>query len=472
MMLFSNRLSIDNVRKNVVGIDKKIMLRDGKNSNYICFDNAASTPALVPVLNKVNEFLEWYSSIHRGTGYKSVISTRTYDDSRKIVADFLNADFDKNTIIYLKNSTEAINKLSYRLQLEKNDVVISSLMEHHSNDLPWRNKCKTLFINVFEDGRLDLNDLERKLATNKGKVKLVTVTGCSNVTGYINDIHQIAALSHKYGAKILVDAAQLAPHRSINMKGYKSDDYLDFVVLSGHKLYAPFGTGVLVGPKSTFQNGEPEYTGGGTIISVSQNNIYYAAPPEREEAGSPNIVGAVALAEAIKSINEIGMDKIKEHEIKLTKYLLERITKIPGIKLYSNTKVDLIPKTAGVISFDVQGLSHSLLASMLAYEGGIGVRNGCFCAHPYVHRLLNLSSAEIHKLQQDMLFGRLKNVPGLVRVSFGMYNTIQEIDIFMNVLNYIIENKKNICNEYNYISSTGKYEPKNLPKNIYSEFRL
>lgn len=471
-MLFKNKLSIDNIRKYVVGIDKKVVLRNGKKVNYICFDNAATTPTLVPVLEKVNEFLEWYSSIHRGTGYKSVISTRIYEKSKEIIADFFNADLEKNTVIFVKNATEAINKLSYRLQLSKNDVVISSLMEHHSNDLPWRNKCNTQYINLLEDGKLDLNDLEKKLNLYKGKVKLVAVTGCSNVTGYINDIHYIASLSHKYGAKILVDAAQLAPHRSINMKGKKSDDYIDFLVLSGHKLYAPFGTGVLIGPKNTFKVGEPEYTGGGTIISVSQNNVYYADPPEKEEAGTPNIVGAVALAEAIKVINEIGMDNIKSHEIKLTEYFIENISKIPDIKIYSNKNKSLIPYTAGVISFEVKGIHHSLLASLLAYEGGIGVRNGCFCAHPYVHRLLNLTPSEIRKLQQDMIFGRLKNIPGLVRVSFGMYNTFQEIDVFMNTLRYIIDNKENICSQYRYISSTGSYEPKILPENIYSEFTL
>lgn len=471
-MLFKNRLSIENIRKYIVGIDKKAILRDGKKSDYIYFDNAASTPALVPVLEKVNEFLEWYSSIHRGTGYKSMISTYTYDNSRKIVADFLNADIEKNVVIYTKNTTEAINKLSYRLQLDKNDIVIISLMEHHSNDLPWRSKCKTLYINLLEDGSLDLKDLEKKLISNKGKVKLVAVTGCSNITGYINDIHYIASLSHKYGAKILVDAAQLAPHRKINMQGKNGDNYIDFVVLSAHKMYAPFGIGVLVGPKTIFQNGEPEYTGGGTIISVSQNNVYYSAPPEREEAGTPNVVGAVALAEAIKVINEIGIDKIKNHEIKLTKYFIDKITNIPKIKIYSNTNEALIPNMAGVISFNMPSFSHSLLASLLAHEGGIGVRNGCFCAHPYVHRLLNLSATEIRKIQQDMLFGRLKNIPGLVRVSFGMYNTLEEIDTFIDVLNYIIENKDSICNQYRYIDSTGGYIPKNLPKNIYSEFTL
>lgn len=471
-MLFKNKLSIDNIRKYIVGIDKKVVLRNGKKVNYIFFDNAASTPALVPVLEKVNEFLGWYSSIHRGTGYKSIISTHTYDNSRKIVADFLNADIEKNTIIYVKNTTEAINKLSYRINLDKSDIIISSLMEHHSNDLPWRSKCRTLYINLLEDGSLDLKDLEKKLIVNNGKVKLVAITGCSNVTGYINDIHYIASLSHKYGAKILVDAAQLAPHRNINMEGISRDDYIDFVVLSGHKIYAPFGTGVLVGPKSVFQSGEPEYTGGGTVISVSQNNVYYSHPPEREEAGSPNIVGAVALSQAIRVINEIGMNNIIDHEMKLTEYFLNKLSKIPKIKIYSNTKNFLISNMAGVISFNIPDLPHSLLASLLAHEGGIGVRNGCFCAHPYVHQLLHLSAKEISKIQQDMIFGRLKNIPGLVRVSFGMYNTIEEIDIFIDVLNYIVKYKNSICNQYRYIDSTGEYMPKNLPENIYSEFTL
>jgi len=138
----------------------------------------------------------------------------------------------------------------------------------------------------------------------------------------------------------------------------------------------------------------------------------------------------------------------------------------------SNTKEALIPNMAGVISFNIPGLHHSLLASLLAYEGGIGVRNGCFCAHPYVHSLLKLSPNEIRRIQQDMMFGKLKDIPGLVRVSFGMYNTTQEIDAFINVLNYIIQYKESLCNEYKYLSSTGKYEPKNLPENIYSEFTL
>lgn len=471
-MLLKSKLSIDNVRKYIVGIDKKAVLRNGRKAKYIFFDNAASTPVLLPVLEKVNDFLGWYSSIHRGTGYKSIISTTAYENSRKIIGNFLNLDMEKNTIIYVKNTTEAINKLSYRLGFKKEDIVISSLMEHHSNDLPWRNKCKTIHVNVLKDGSLDINDLKNKLERYNNRVKLVAVTGCSNVTGYINDIYSIAALSHRYGAKILVDAAQLAPHRNINMKGYNGYDYIDFLALSAHKIYAPFGTGILAGPKTVFQNGSPEFTGGGTVITVSENNVYYTSPPEKEEAGTPNVVGAIALATAIKVINEIGMDKIKEHEANLTEYFIDKLIQFPNIKIYSNTNKSLIPNMAGVISFNINDIHHSFLASLLANEGGIGVRNGCFCAHPYVHRLLNLSPRDISRIQQDLIFGRLRNVPGLVRVSFGMYNTIEEIDVFIEILKYIIKKRDNLYNEYEYISLTGEYRPKNFPKDVYTEFTL
>ncbi|SDZ35056.1 Selenocysteine lyase/Cysteine desulfurase [Proteiniborus ethanoligenes] len=471
-MIFKNKLSIDNIRKYIVGIDKKAVLRNGQKSRYIFFDNAASTPVLLPVLEKVNEFLGWYSSIHRGTGYKSIISTAAYEDSRKIIGDFLNLDMEKNTVIYVKNTTEAVNKLSYRLGLNKEDIAIVSLMEHHSNDLPWRSKCKTVHINLLKDGSLDIKDLENKLQSYNNKVKLVAITGCSNVTGYINDIHSIAALSHRYGARIFVDAAQLAPHRNINMKGYNGDDYIDFLAISAHKIYAPFGTGVLVGPKAVFQNGEPEYTGGGTVISVSEHNVFYTAPPEKEESGTPNVVGAIALATAINVIKEIGMDKIIEHEIKLTEYFLDKLSLIPQIEIYSNTNKALIPHMAGVISFNVKHISHSFLASLLAHEGGIGVRNGCFCAHPYVHRLLNLSPRDISRIQQDLIFGKLKDIPGLVRVSFGMYNTIEEINIFIDVLKYIVENIDSLSKEYKYLESKGEYVPKAFPKDIYTEFTL
>ncbi|RKD29066.1 aminotransferase class V-fold PLP-dependent enzyme [Thermohalobacter berrensis] len=470
-MFFKKKYSIKNIRKYTVGIDKKVLLHNNKRVNYINFDNAASTPTLVPVLDKMNEFLEWYSNIHRGTGYKSKISTIAYEEAHDIVADFVGSDKNKNTVIFVKNTTEAINKLSYRFPLNKDDIVITTIMEHHSNDLPWRRKAKLLHTNICQDGRLDLEDLENKLKKYKGKVKLVTVTGASNVTGYINNIHYIASLAHRYGAKIMVDGAQLVPHRKVNMSGYKDDDYIDFLVFSAHKMYAPFGTGVLIGPKKFFQRGDPEYVGGGTIISVTQYNSYWADLPDKDEAGTPNIVGGIALAKVIKILNEIGMDNIKKHEKKLTEHIIKKLKEIPSVNIYSSINEN-IEDMVGVISFNVNGIPHNLLASVLAYEGGIGVRNGCFCAHPYIHKLLNLSSREISRLQKDLIMGNTKNIPGLVRVSFGMYNTIEEVNKFIKVLNLLVSNKKNMLKKYKYNKITGEYEPSKLPKKMFSEFSI
>ncbi|WP_425449649.1 aminotransferase class V-fold PLP-dependent enzyme [Dethiothermospora halolimnae] len=471
-MFFNKTYSINNIRKQVVGIDKKVMTKNGKKVNYVNFDNAASTPTIKPVLNKLNNFLQWYSSIHRGTGYKSRISTDVYDKCHEIVGNFVNCDLDKNTVIFVKNTTEAINKLSYRLGLSKNDIIITTLMEHHSNDLPWRNKSKTIHCNILDDGTLDLNFLEHKLKINKGRIKLVTVTGCSNVTGIVNDIHHIATLAHKYNSKLLVDGAQLIPHRKINMKGYNSKDYIDFLVLSGHKMYAPFGSGALIGPKNIFLKGEPEYVGGGTISSVTQYNSYWADLPDKEEAGTPNVVGAVALAESCKILDEIGMDNIKKHEKKLTKHILKELKAINNLKLYSQFNNKKVKDTVGVISFNIQDIPHDLLAAILSYDYGIGVRNGCFCAHPYIHRLLNLSSTEISKLQKNLIFKNLSSTPGLVRVSFGMYNTLDEIDYLLSSLKDIVKNKNQISNEYICNEKNGEYYPKQIPQNMFSDFSI
>lgn len=471
-MLFKKGYNIENIRKYVVGIDTKVPLLNGKKASYINFDNAASTPTLTPILNKVNSFLEWYSSIHRGSGYKSKLSTEVYERTRGIIADFVNSDNKKNVVIFVKNATEAINKLSYRLNLSKDDIVITSLMEHHSNDLPWRAHAKTLHTKLLSNGSLDMDDLEYKLKNNRSKVKLVAVTGCSNVTGIVNDIHHIASLCHKHGAKIIVDGAQLIPHRKINMGGYYDDDYIDFLTFSAHKMYAPFGTGVLIGPKAIFQKGNPEYVGGGTITSVTQYNSYWADLPDKDEAGTPNVVGAVALAKAIKVLDEVGMDEIKIHENELTSYIFSHLQEFSDIEIYSNVNQLKTKDMVGVISFNVKGIPHGLLAAALSYEGGIGVRNGCFCAHPYVHYLLKLSPSEIAKIQRNLIFGELSDIPGLVRVSFGMYNTTEDIDTFINVLGGIISNKEDIISKYSLNSKTGEYHPKSFPKNITNSFSL
>ncbi len=440
-MFLKTKYDINNIRRHIVGIDKKVPLKNNKKSTYINFDNAASTPSFSPVLTSVNEFLEVYSSIHRGTGYKSMLSTRAYDESREVVANFVNCDLSENVIIFTKNTTESINKLSYRLDLSDSDVVIISQMEHHSNDLPWRSKAKVVVVDLLKDGNIDLDDLESKLKLYNQKVKLVSITGCSNVTGYVNDIHLIASLAHKYGAKILVDAAQLAPHRKINMSGFKNDDFIDFLAFSAHKMYAPFGTGVLIGPRHVFEKGEPEYCGGGNILAVSRTEIYWADPPEKDESGTPNVVGAFALAESLKIIDEIGLDNIKIHELELTNYMVDSLRSIENIELNISKAKLAKGDMVGVVPFNLRGMHHSQVAKLLSDEGAIGVRNGCFCAHPYVHGLLGLSPSEISNIQKDILFGRYYKVPGLVRASFGVYNNKKEVKKFVKVLKDIAENR-------------------------------
>jgi len=418
-------------RQYVLGTDTQIPLLNNKLGKYINFDNAATTPPFKSVLDAITEFAPWYSSIHRGKGYKSLLTTQLYEDSRYIIADFVKADFDSNTVIYVKNTTEAINKLSYRLcQGEGKDgdcVVLSTDMEHHSNDLPWRGKFKLDYIEINDKGQLSLENLESKLIEYKGKVKMVTVTGASNVTGYINPISKIAGLCHQYNAKVLLDGAQLLPHEPFNMQ----NENIDFLVFSAHKMYAPFGMGVLIGPRSFFEQGAPEYQGGGTVQIVTHKSVYWDNPPHKEEAGTPNVMGVIALAESIKKINKIGMESIAEYERNLTLYTMGKLRKIPLITLYNDYNDS---KKVSIIPFNIQGMSHEAVADILAREYGIAVRNGCFCAQPYIQKLLKISDREIKR--------HIRNPkaihPGLVRISFAMYNQKEEVDYLLTALEEII----------------------------------
>lgn len=424
----------------VFGVDTLVKLRNGKSVNYINFDNAATTPPFKSVINEIVDFSNVYSSVHRGTGYKSIVSSRIYDEGREIVLDFVGGSRDYHTVVFLKNTTECINKLSYRLKDILGDkVVLTTYMEHHSNFLPWKYRYKTDFIEVDNLGRLCLEDLEFKLRLYKGKVGLVAVTGASNVTGYINPIYEIASICHKYGAKILVDGAQLIPHSSFNMMPVTSPYHIDFLAFSAHKMYAPFGIGALVCPKEIFYPGFSEQVGGGTVRFVSAKDVLWLDPPEKEEAGTPNLMGVLALSTSIKTLQDLNMENIEEYERKLTKYALDLIRDIPNLILYDDMKVE---EKVSIISFNMEGLDHNELAAILAGEGGIAVRNGCFCAQPYVQRLLKISDEEMEKYLRDESLPR----PGLVRISFGLYNDFNEIYLFAHLLKKISEN----VNYYKY----------------------
>src|SRR5574341_696433 len=450
--------TLGNVRERIVGIEQQVPVLDGTLRPYINFDNAASTPALRDVLDTVNAFMEWYSSVHRGMGFKSRVATQAYDDARDIVAEFVGATPHEHAVIFGKNTTEAVNKLSYRLPLQKDDVVLVSLLDHHSNDLPWRARAHVEHIGADSQGRLDEDDYDRLLAKYRGQVKLIAVTGAANVTGYMPDVHRLARKAHAAGAQILVDCAQLAPHRAIQVGRLSDPEHLDYVAISAHKMYAPFGTGALIGRRDTFEQGEPEYRGGGTIDFVTRDAVEWAGLPDRDEAGSPNVVGAVALAAAVKALRQIGMENIARHEAELTAYTLERMRGIEALRVFGDPEPSTSATRLGVIPFNLGDLSHFLVAAILGTEFGIGVRNGCFCAHPYLIHLLGVSEEDARRVRQKIIRRERGEMPGMVRVSFGMYNTVDEVDVLIEALWAIM--RGDYRGDYIQDISTGEFRAK------------
>jgi cysteine desulfurase/selenocysteine lyase len=434
-----------------------VPLLDGQRVPYINLDNAASTTPLPAVWEAVQRFMPYYSSVHRGAGFKSRLSTAAYEEAHEIIGKFVGADLTTNTVIFGKNTTEAINHLAQRFSFTPHDVVLTTMLEHHSNDLPWRARAQVVHVRATPEGRLDEEDFDHKLAEYAGRIALVAVTGASNVTGFMPPIHRLAAKAHAVGAEILVDAAQLAPHRRIDMKADDAPEHLDYVALSAHKMYAPFGTGALIGPKRRFLLSPPTQRGGGTVEIVTLDQIYWSGVPDREEAGSPNVVGAVAMAVAAQQLMAIGMDQIAAQEQELTAYALQQLQTVPGLRLYGERDWRRTEERTGVIPFNLAGVPHALVAAILGYEGGIGVRNGCFCAHPYVVHLLNLTTQEQSFWRRETLSGDKSRMPGMVRISLGHTNRPEDIDHLVTMLRRI--GQGDYQGEYQVDAKTGDYTP-------------
>ncbi len=440
------------------GIDAEVPTLNGGHRKYINFDNAASTPPFKAVQNAVNEFMVYYSSVHRGTGYKSQLSTHAYEEARQAVLQFVGADPNYHTCIFGKNTTEAINKLAKRYPFTpQRNIVVTSGMEHHSNDLPWRAAANVIHVRLTADGQLDEADFDHVLQRYSDQIALVAISGASNVTGFINPIFRLAEKTHRIGAKIVVDCAQLAPHRKMDMLDVDNPAHLDYVTISAHKLYAPFGIGALVGLQETFASGEPEFTGGGTVDIVTLEDVVWAAPPDRDEAGSPNIIGAIALATAISQLERVSMLALADHEAQLTTYALERLQEIPELMVFGDSNPERSSERLGVIPFNLQGYSHFLVAAILGHEYGIGVRNGCFCAQPYIHHLLGLNQEEANEVRDQIQAGDRSDMPGLVRISFGLYNSTNEIDELIESIFHIL--RGDYAGNYLQDTASGEYFP-------------
>jgi len=442
-------------REHFAGVDLPVPVYGGATATGINFDNAASTPPLNRVRDMVTTFSDLYSSVHRGTGYKSRLSTEAYEQARELVARFLNVDEKDQVVIFVKGTTDALNRIAAaEARLDGRQVLVTE-MEHHADLLPWRHRSGHTMVGLSDEGHIDLEAIEQALKTSDGKISLVAICGASNVTGFVSPIHEVAALAHRYGARVSVDAAQLAPHHRIDVRAADDPGHLDFVSLSGHKMYAPYGAGVLVAPRDFFA-GAPEVMGGGAISIVTWDDTVWADLPDREEAGSPNVIGAVALGVAIETLLELGFDEMLDHEVTLGLRLLDGLSEIPGVTVLGGVEPHTSGTRLALASFVVDGLHHGLVAAALSHEWGIAVRHGCFCANPYVFHLLHMSRDDVVAVEGEVTAGRRKALPGAVRASLAPYNTEAEVDRFLEAVRQVARGRIKATYEQ---AADGTYAP-------------
>jgi selenocysteine lyase/cysteine desulfurase len=413
----------------LVGAQAPVPCLDGTDRPYRDLDCAASTPALQIVADTVEEFLPSYSSVHRGAGYKSRRATAAYEAARASTHRFARRPGgDDDVVVIVRNTTEAINHLAYRLRLGPDAVVVTTVVEHHANLLPWGRVARQRWVECGTDGTFTTNDVVQVL-DNGPRPALLAMTGASNVTGWRPPVEEICAEAHARGVEVLLDAAQLAPHRPLPSGP-------DYVAFSGHKLYAPFGAGALIGPRRVFETGDPFLAGGGAVDLVDLDEVIWTEPPEREEAGSPNVVGAVAFGAAMDELERIGWDVVHEHEAALSARLHDGLRSVDGVSVLG-PRAHPGPHDAedlAVAALTVEGMHHALVAARLSAEYGIGVRHGCFCAHPYLLRLLGVDSEGVAEARAAVRRGDRGGIPGAVRASCGLGTSSEDVDTLVDAL--------------------------------------
>ena len=441
----------------ILGSHRPVPLFDGRMVRQAFLDNAASTKSFRVVSDFLRRVEPYYSNIHRGTGYDSLYCTRMYEQAREILLRFVGGDPAHHVVIPVRNTTEGLNLLANTLPLCAEDRVLTTILEHHSNDLPWRGKARVEYVPVDDEGRFVLGELDRALDREPGTVRVVTVTGASNVTGQILPVHDIAERAHAHGARVVVDGAQLLPHRAFDMGKPGTPGCIDFVVFSAHKMNSPYGEGAVVGLREPFADAIPYLQGGGTVYSVSLDHVVWADPPDRQEAGTPNILGMIAMARAVQVLEQYGMDRVREHESVLTKRLLAGLCGLKGVHILGACDPDRTDDRLGVITFTVAGVHHALVAAILAHEHGVSVRHGCFCAHPLIKRLLRVPQEEEERLEQSIRNGDRRDIPGGVRVSIGIHNDEEDVDRFLAGLRAIAARKWRVRYDQNPV--TGEFRP-------------
>ncbi|KAA0024418.1 aminotransferase class V-fold PLP-dependent enzyme [Antrihabitans cavernicola] len=388
----------------VSGCELQVPLVAGGTCRYANFDYAASAPALELVTQRVTELLPTYASVHRGAGFASRVSTDAYEGARATVARFVNAA-DDQVVVFTRNTTDSLNLLAGCVP---GDTVVLDV-EHHANLLPWKKNGRRV-VEAADTIEETVRRLIAELCTKPAA--LVAITGASNVTGEVLPIERIATIAHRCGARILVDGAQLLPHRRIDLIACG----VDYLAFSGHKLYAPFGAGVLVGRRDWLDAAEPYLAGGGAVQEVTLTETRWAPAPQRHEAGSPNVLGVAAIAAACEALCDIGSAATTKHERALADRLrggLDAIDGVHQLRLWADCD-----ESVGIVTFTVDGFQPGQVAAYLSAEHGIGVRDGRFCAHPVLARL---------------------GLPGAVRASLGLGSCADDVDRLMSAVSTLVE---------------------------------
>ncbi|MGW1107189.1 aminotransferase class V-fold PLP-dependent enzyme [Streptomyces sp. NPDC002540] len=417
----------------VLGKDVTVPLVTGGEVTYAALDYAASAPALQRVWDDVAAYAPYYGSVHRGAGYLSQLSTDLFENSRATVAEFLGCRAD-DQVIFTRSTTDSLNLLAAVVPADCQVFVHET--EHHASLLPWRD-ARVTYLNAPRTPAQAVETLERALADRDPYgPALVCVTGASNVTGELWPVKELAAAAHAHGARIVLDAAQLAPHHPVDI----AELDVDWVAFSGHKLYAPFGSGVLAGRPDWLQNAEPYLAGGGASRKVARRTdggveVEWHSTAARHEAGSPNVIGVYSIASACKALTEAGFDRLVAREQHLVAAVRAGLADVPEVKVLSLFGDDA-PRV-GVISFVVEGWNSSHFAAALSAEYGIGVRDGLFCAHPLVRTLLGSDPQEVGEC------GAPEAEPGelplnAIRVSFGAGTPDEHIERFVRAVGELV----------------------------------
>ena len=364
----------------VVGADASVPLAGGGRIAYANLDHGASAPALRVVKQTVDALLEQYASVHRGAGWHSKVCTALYEGAREPIRDFVGGRAG-DAVIFTKHTTDSFNLLAHCLPARTTVVVFET--EHHAALLPWSGKAQTVVrLPAPATPAEAIASVDNALRRRSPGPALLVITGASNVTGELWPVAELAAVARSRGARVALDAAQLAPHRPFSI----TELDVDYVALSGHKLYAPYGAGALVGRADWLAAAPPYLIGGGATASVTDEETTWKPLPDRHEAGSPNVPGAVALATACHALATADRAALARAERSLTDTLRDGLAEIPGVTVHSlfGGAVDSI----GVVTFTIAGQQASVVAAALSAEHGIGVRDGAFCAHPLVRQLL------------------------------------------------------------------------------------